>query len=845
MLQVRSRVPSWAGRGFPGTKRMIGSLSMRYSAAAALASFVALSAFGQTGEVREVASAHRGRAMILEPVAPLSAADRAGLSARGISVRHAMPGGRYLVRAQEDADLSDGRIRSIRPLTAQLKIDASAMKEAGRGATWAKLNAIFHRDVPFAEARDALLRSGALIERPLATGYSPSRRIEIRLSPASLEGLASDERVLAITGRRDFELEEHNLVSAGLSHVSEVHEPPYGLSGQGVVVSVSELSRADTAHPEFGGRLSLNPVPLESDFAGHPTHVAGTIGAAGVRPEAKGMAPEVNILQVCARCGFDNGVWLDLKESELQKAGVVADNNSWGFILGWRTFEDEYPLFLFRDQYYGAYDLVLAAPLDEISIERGILFVHSAGNDGDPPVSVGFGAQWFPHRHIGEDGDAIEQNYCYSIDGTGNDCPVGFCSGTDPLTGQPAGCEVVRHHSDPPYPFDTMNVTASAKNVIAVGAVTGDGEIASFSSQGPAKDGRVKPDLVARGVGVISSTPSNQYATFSGTSMAAPVVTGIAALLTEQWKRTFRSSPKPEHIKALLLFGAEDLGNPGPDYTYGFGLVDARRSAEALLLDAGEGRRVRTLSLETGAAEELLFSLSQPQDVRLLLNWPDPPIPFLPSLSDIAAKALVNDLDLSVIDPAGSVIRPWVLDRSNHTADATRGINTVDNVEMLEIANAGVGTYRVRVAGTAVAEGPQTVVLVSSADLACLDDTESNDSPGQAWGNLIDGQKVYAAICTEGDVDYFKFVATKAGPVSVTIIAGDTPLRATLSGTGISLVREVAANATEVLEASAGVVPASILLRIEATGSIGASSRYSVTPSFGEISHPRRRSVRH
>jgi hypothetical protein len=58
--------------------------------------------------------------------------------------------------------------------------------------------------------------------------------------------------------------------------------------------------------------------------------------------------------------------------------------------------------------------------------------------------------------------------------------------------------------------------------------------------------------------------------------MASPVVTGIAALLTEQWRKTFTgANPKAaETLKALILAGAQDLGNPGPDYTYGFGLVE-------------------------------------------------------------------------------------------------------------------------------------------------------------------------------------------------------------------------------------------------------------------------------
>jgi hypothetical protein len=715
----------------------------------------------------------------------------------------------------------------------RLKTSPSALYELGRGKTWADLNVIFHRDVPFSDAREAVIRAGARIEHPFATRYSPSRRIRIRLSPDSLEALAADERVLAITGLQNFPMEEHNVVSAALSHVPELHEAPFALSGRDVVVSSSELSRADRSHPEFGSRLVLNTVPEEDAYATHPTHVAGTIGASGVRAESKGMAPAVSILQFCATCGFDNGVWLELKDTELQKAGVVADNNSWGFVLGWRT-QDGLPVFLFRDQYYGAYDLVLAAPLDEISIERGVLFVLSAGNDGNPPSNLN-GAEWSRHLHADGSGEAISgQFFCYSANGSGSDCPATCTS-----------CEIVRHHSNPPYPFDTMSVTASGKNVVAVGAVINGSEIAPFSSRGPAKDGRVKPDLVARGVGVLSSTPGNQYGQLSGTSMAAPVVTGIAALLAEQWRKTFGgANPRPEELKALLIFGSADLGNPGPDYTYGFGLVNARSSAEAILADRGEGRRIRSLNVAQERTHEFTVSLAEPQNLRLVLNWADPAIPYFPSNPAVADKALVNDLDLTVVDAGGHVFRPFVLDKANPTANATTGINSVDNVEMVEIANAAVGTYRVRVSGANVIEGPQTAILVSGADLvwSCADATEGNDTPAAAY-NVDPGREVRASVCSRDDVDHFRLVATDAR-LRVTIVTGDTPLRATLTGTGISRVQELAANKTSVLEHDVTALPNAMLLKIEATAAIGTAPQYRLW--FGEPQQQnRRRSARH
>ena len=83
--------------------------------------------------------------------------------------------------------------------------------------------------------------------------------------------------------------------------------------------------------------------------------------------------------------------------------------------------------------------------------------------------------------------------------------------------------------------------------------------------------------------------------------MASPVVTGIAALLAEQWRKTFAgANPQASQLKALILAGADDLGNPGPDYTYGFGLVNAKNSVDLIIADGGKGDRIRNFTFQQG-----------------------------------------------------------------------------------------------------------------------------------------------------------------------------------------------------------------------------------------------------
>lgn len=811
---------------------------MRPIATALAALLLTVSASAVEPPVRDqIARRLEGRqTAVLHVTRGLTDHERAELAANGVQIRQALPGGRYLARLSPDAVWSHEVITAIEPLTADMKIHPSALREA-HGRTWADLQVLFHRDVTFDEARTAILQAGGALRDPFAVGFGPLRRLQARIAPSMLGALAGDDRVLSVAGAIRFKPRSENAESAAISDVPPLYEAPYGLSGAGVTVSLFELGEAQATHVEFGGRLTLHAVGGSTSDRQHATHVAGTIGASGLRADAKGMAPAVTIHQFCVEAGSNDCTedWLDAKEEQLSPLGVRVDNNSWGYVLGWSE-EGPYNVWNDYEEYYGAYDLLAGAPLDEISNEQGILFVHSAGNDGSPPSFGGY--PFFDHRHVDNKGQTdTTKVWCYSLNASGTDCPAS-CTG---------GCEVTRHHNTLPY--DTIGVTASAKNVIAVGAYSSAASvIAGFSSRGPAKDGRVKPDLVARGMGVLSTIPTNSYAKNQGTSMASPAVAGMAALLVEQWRRTFGGAdPTAAQLKALLMAGARDLGNPGPDYTYGFGLVNAKNAVDLILADGAQGRRIRNLTVSQGTTLEIPVTQVEAGDFRIVLNWPDPAIPY-PGGDDIAVKALVNDLDVKVIDPSGATHLPWVLDKNSPTAPATTGVNTVDNIEMVEIANAAPGAYRVVVTGRSVTEGPQDAVLVLSADAGetaapCLDSLEPNESAAAAIGNLASGQTVTAALCNASDVDYFKFLITEPGAVSVTVTTGDTPVRVTLTGSGISRTEDLGPDSTFTLNADANTVPNPVTLRIEPIGAIGADPTYTFTVDFG-ANGSRRRSVR-
>lgn len=127
-----------------------------------------------------------------------------------------------------------------------------------------------------------------------------------------------------------------------------------------------------------------------------------------------------------------------------------------------------------------------------------------------------------------------------------------------------------------PTPFTTLTTPSTAPGVISVGAYNSvTGQIAAFSGRGYGRnDSVIKPDLVAPGVNIESTSNSGRYTTMSGTSMAAPHVTGTAALMME-WGITKKNNPflYAESLKAYLLRGARrdivEMVFPNPLWGYG------------------------------------------------------------------------------------------------------------------------------------------------------------------------------------------------------------------------------------------------------------------------------------
>ncbi len=274
-----------------------------------------------------------------------------------------------------------------------------------------------------------------------------------------------------------------------------------------------------------------------------------------------------------------------------------------------------------------------------------------------------------------------------------------------------------------------------SKNVIYVGAVDKTGALAQFSSMGPMDDGRLAPTICAKGVDVYSTLAGNGYEPSNGTSMSCPMVTGHLSLLTERYHQLHNgANPKSQLLRALVANTADDLGNTGPDFEYGYGLLNANA---ALGVMEAEQYTLGELLAGGNEAKQKINVPAGCKQLRVMLVWNDP----VGANKDYAwgEAVLKNDLDLKLTQGA-QVYLPWVLDHKNPKALAQRKEDHLNNIEQVTIDNPSQGEYEVVVAGAnkIVEGGKQPYAVVWYFDMQ-----EPEILAPLAGQSFAPGEKIY------------------------------------------------------------------------------------------------------
>jgi hypothetical protein len=429
------------------------------------------------------------------------------------------------------------------------------------------------------------------------------------------------------------------------------------VNGENMTVGIWDGGAIRSSHQAFNGRATTADGTFSSCNGnnGHATHVAGTMVGGSAAGSAQGMAPVANVLSY----DWNN----DLSEATSAASnGLILSNHSYGFAL-----------------------------LDQFG--RMQMPVHIVGKYGQDA------AAW--------DNLMYEAPYYQMVNAAGNDrqsqSAITNKSGYDLLSGH----SISKNAIVVAAAYEVLNYTGA--NSVSM---------SSFSNYGPTDDGRIKPDITGKGVDVYSSycNSNSSYSNLSGTSMASPNVTGTLLLIQQHYKNVEGNYMYAAMLRGLAIHTADEAGSAiGPDYRYGWGLLNAQAAAE-VITNAGNTSHLASEVLTSGQSYSFDVTAGSSGPLEVTICWTDPNGNAITnSVVDPTTKALVNDLDLRASN-GGTTYFPWKLNPASVSAAATKADNSVDNVEKIYIANPTPGaTYTINVTHkNSLYSGSQRFALIVS-----------------------------------------------------------------------------------------------------------------------------------
>ena len=668
---------------------------------------------------------------------PLSSNRRAELRALGVDLLKYVPDDAFIVRFSHVSPDQVGALDYVRwvgPYRPDDRIHprlAAAMRGAtpagqaiavdvliAPGATPAEIAGVRSRFTSI--QRETRLRQGTILRGSLAPGHLPvlaqsSAVLWVERAP---KRKLVDEAAAKVVGGDDGNVGTPTLTQQ------------LGFDGAGVTVCVADTGldtgNTNTMHPDLRGRVTgfkyYGSLMDGADGYGHGTHCAGIVAGNAATGETDPDTGAFYGLGVASGASlfierlFDDDANevspapadVDLARDAV-RAGAQIGANSWG------------------NDVQGDYDID-AAQFDELVRDA------DPGTTGDQPYILEFSA--------------------------GNAGPNS----------------------------ETMDSPASAKNVIATGAsenvpgtlaltyglyADGPDTMADFSSRGPCADGRIKPDLVAPGTWIASAASSaapdeaaiawwtidDYYVYMGGTSMAGPHAAGAAAVFVQYFKSLHTNAvPSPALVKAALINSADELdqanGGPGPvpNYDEGWGRVNL---ANIVVTNIGSAPRYyqyldQTVLLTNGQVyAQHIFMRSSAEPLKVTLAYTD--VPGFPG----AIPALVNDLDLELVGPDGTLYRGNQFGAGESVPNAPSP-DQLNNVEGIYLGHPPPGDYLVRVRASRIVQDAitntpgvidQDFALVLSGDLtrpgagSILLDRSSYTAPGVMQITVFDAAR--------------------------------------------------------------------------------------------------------
>lgn len=532
-----------------------------------------------------------------------------------------------------------------------------------------QVEVVLHQNVEITdELRQQLATAARLNVEDLQFG---GHSIRLSVQPQYLEDLAKIDRVRSI--------EEHvapklcNNVAVGVLKVDRLHSS--GLEGANQTIAICDTGfdtgSTTNVHPAFQGRvLKLYPLgrSTANDPDGHGTHVAGSVLGDGTSTSMggaiRGAAPKAKLVlqSVLDRSGGLGGLPFDLNDLfrvPYDNDGARVHTNSWGAPVSGAYTQNSEQVDRFVWQH------------------RDCVICFAAGNEGADRDRNGV----IDTGSIGAPGSAKN---CITVGATENDRP------------------------NQSKPYTQLGYTAEP---IASDGWSDDPEgMVAFSSRGPTRNQRIKPDVVAPGTAILSTLSRDAsiddffgksldplYAFLAGTSMATPLVAGCAALVREYFQTKHGHQPSAALVKAMLINGAQNISGqyvPSesgriPNFSEGFGRVDLDATIAEPIVFKDEGTE-----LDTEEEEATQVTISSPNSLlKVTLVWTDPP-----------GEALQNDLDLIVRGADGK-------ERHGNMRGTSSKFDRVNNVEQVVWPNAPVGTATIVVRAYRAIQ-PQSYALV-------------------------------------------------------------------------------------------------------------------------------------